>query len=265
MLHFTLDGFGGHRSRFDDIRLVQEVLEELPARLRLQPAMPPMLLPYYNGVEPDDCGVSAFLFLAGGHVTLHTFSFRECFFADIVAPHAFDTAEAQRVLQVALPARNVEAHTAERPRAFDPVPVHPDVDFGPHLLLNLDGYHGPRDMDGLFALFDGLPERIAMTPIMRPYVLRSQTARGEVLSAMTMIAESHVALHVELASNTAYFDIFSCKFFDPGPVTRELLAALPAQSHTQQLIARGCGYKGRRTERGPEHARTKLWLGSRPL
>ena len=78
MLHFTMDGFGGHRSRFDDIRLVQEVLEELPVHLGLTPAMPPMLLPYYNGVEPDDCGVSGFVFLAGGHLTIHTFSFREC-------------------------------------------------------------------------------------------------------------------------------------------------------------------------------------------
>mgnify|MGYP003353021486 CR=1 FL=1 len=69
MLHCTLDGFGGHRSRFDDIRLVHELLEELPGRLGLQPAMPPMLLPYYNGVEPDDCGISGFVFLAGGHLT----------------------------------------------------------------------------------------------------------------------------------------------------------------------------------------------------
>lgn len=40
MYHVTLDGFRGYRARFDDIRLVQEVLEELPVVLGVQPTMP---------------------------------------------------------------------------------------------------------------------------------------------------------------------------------------------------------------------------------
>ncbi len=268
MLHYTLDGFGGHRSRFDDIRLIHELIEELPVRLGLQPAMPPMLLPYYNGVEPDDCGISAFVFLPGGHLTLHTFSFRECYFVDLVAPRAFDVHEANAFIQNALPVRSVEVHTARRPRPFDEVPVHPSEDFGPHLLLNIDGYSGPRDMDGLFRLFDNLPPRIDMTPIMRPYVLRSNDTNGPDgggwLSAMTMIAESHIAVHIEQASDRAYFDIFSCKFFDTDAVLSELKAAFPGRSHTVQLISRGCGYRVKRTERAPEHARTKAWLHARP-
>lgn len=263
--HSTLDGFGGHRSRFDDIRLVHELLEELPERLGLRPAMPPMLLPYYNGVEPDDCGVSGFLFLPGGHLTLHTFSFRECYFADLVAPQAFDAGELTRILRTALPARTVDVHTAHRPERFDEVKVAPDDDFGPHLLVNIEGYSGASDMDALFHLFDNLPPRIDMTPIMRPYVLRSQTRDGEsILSAMTMIAESHIALHLNEATRQAYFDIFSCKFFDTAAVLGELKSAFPGKSHSVQLISRGCGYRTRRTERGPEHARTKVWLQTRP-
>ncbi|MBI5608484.1 MAG: S-adenosylmethionine decarboxylase [Deltaproteobacteria bacterium] len=271
MLHFTMDGFGGHRSRFDDIRLIHELLEELPARLGLKPAMPPMLLPYYNGVEPDDCGISAFLFLPGGHLTLHTFSFRECYFVDLVAPRPFDVHEAQAYIANALPVRSIETHTARRPRPFDDVPVHPDEDFGPHLLLNIEGYTGPTSMDGLFQLFDNLPPRIDMTPIMRPYVLRSMGENGQsTLSAMTMIAESHIALHIEEgtpgkeSTGRAYFDIFSCKFFDTDAVLGQLKAAFPGQSHTVQLISRGCGYTVKRTERAPEHARTKAWLTARP-
>ena len=265
MLHFTMDGFGGHRSRFDDIRLIYELLEELPSKLGLQPAMPPMLLPYYNGVEPDDCGISGFVFLAGGHFTIHTFSFRECYFVDLVAPQAFDTAELTAALRTALPVRSVEVHTARRPKPFDEIPVHPSEDFGPHLLINIAGYAGPRDMDGLFRVFDNLPPRIDMTPIMRPYVLRSKDESGRLrLSAMTMIAESHIALHVEEDSDTAYFDIFSCKFFDIDMVLNQLKAAFPGKSHTVQLISRGCGYRVKRTEREPEHARTKAWLSTRP-
>ncbi len=265
MLHFTMDGFGGHRSRFDDIRLVHELMEELPVHLGATPAMPPMLLPYYNGVEPDDCGISAFVFLAGGHLTLHTFSFRECYFVDLVAPHAFDTREAQAYLQNALPVRNMSVQHTRRPARFGDDSVRPTEDFGPHLLMNIDGYSGPGDMDGLFNLFDLLPQRIDMTPIMRPYVLRSVTPEGRrIISAMTMIAESHVALHVEEETGRAYFDIFSCKFFDTDAVMNELKAAFPGKRHETQLIARGSCYRTKRTERGPEHARTKAWLDTRP-
>lgn len=263
--HSTLDGFGGHRSRFDDVRLVHELLEELPERLGLQPAMPPMLLPYYNGVEPDDCGVSGFVFLPGGHLTLHTFSFRECYFADLVAAAPFDNTELQRLLGVALPTRQLDFHTAKRPKQFDEIEVQPQDDFGPHLLINIEGYTGPNNMDTLFTLFDNLPPRIDMTPIMRPYVLRSNMADGTpILSAMTMIAESHIALHINEKTKEAFFDIFSCKFFDVDEVMDELKAAFPGKKHSVQLIARGCGYRTRRTEREPEHARTKTWLTSRP-
>ena len=263
--HSTLDGFGGHRSRFDDVRLVHELLEELPGQLGLEPAMPPMILPYYNGVEPDDCGVSGFVFLPGGHLTLHTFSFRECYFADLVAPGGFDTGELTRILRTALPVRTVDTHTAHRPERFDEVRVAPEDDFGPHLLLNIDGYSGPQTMDGLFTLFDNLPPRIDMTPIMRPYVLRSNLPTGgTVLSAMTMIAESHIAIHIHEGTGKAFFDIFSCKFFDTDAVLSELKAAFPGKAHATQLIARGCGYRTRRTERAPEHARTKAWLHTRP-
>src|SRR6266702_2169286 len=45
MLHFTIDGFQGFRSRFDDVPLIQEVLEEVPTQLGLKPVMPAFVLP----------------------------------------------------------------------------------------------------------------------------------------------------------------------------------------------------------------------------
>jgi S-adenosylmethionine/arginine decarboxylase-like enzyme len=265
MQHFMLDGFGGIRSRFDDMRLVYELLEELPARLGLQPVMPPLLLPYYNGVEPDDCGISGFAFLAGGHITVHTFSFRECYFVDLATPQRFDAGQARDLIRMSLPAGVVDMQIAAR-GAVPPDPdVHPDKDFGPHLLLDLRGYSGPRDLDGLFSLFDELPERIDMTPIMRPYAMRSKLpSGGTVSSVMTMIAESHIALHVEEATNRAWFDIFSCKFFDTDVVLPAIRAALPGEIVDEQLIARGHRYSERRTVRDTELDRGRAWLSARP-
>lgn len=265
MFHFTMDGFGGHRSRFDDIRLIHELLEELPVHLGLTPAMPPMILPYYNGVEPDDCGTSGFVFLPGGHLTIHTFSFRECFFVDMMSPIDFDQRDIESFLRNALPVQSSDTHVRTRPTLVNHPPIEPDADFGPHLLVEIDKYTGPRSMDGLFSLFDTIPGRIGMTPIMRPYLLRSVGAADKRwLSAMTMIAESHIAMHLDQETDIAYLDIFSCKFFDTEPVLNQLKVAFPGQSRSIQLVPRGRGYKSRRTVREPEHARTKAWLGTRP-
>ncbi|MBP1766502.1 MAG: hypothetical protein H6P98_617, partial [Candidatus Aminicenantes bacterium] len=84
MYHFLYDAYNGYRSRLDDIMLVHEFLEEVPLKLGVKAVMPPFVLPYYNGVVPEDCGISAFVFLAGGHFTLHTFSYRGAFFVDFL-------------------------------------------------------------------------------------------------------------------------------------------------------------------------------------
>ncbi len=262
MFHFTMDGFQGFRSRFDDLRLVHELLEEIPAQLDIQPAMPPFLLPYYNGVVAEDCGISAFVFLAGGHLTVHTFSFRECFFADLVYPEPFDARRLRYTLESTLPCETTTVHMVERrPGALHDSTVHPERDFGPHLMIDVADYTGPADMDGLFTLFDGLPARIGMTPIMRPYVIAGETPDGgRVLSAMTMIAESHIALHVRPDTGNAWLDVFSCRFFEREPVVRELEAVLGGRVVNEALVARGIDYTRLRRERDGEVQKSHAWL-----
>ena len=152
--HFVLDGYGGYRSRYDDTSLIYELLDELPAALNLTPAMPPIVLPYYNGVTPDDCGISAFVILNGGHMTLHTFSFRECFFADILAPQAFDAEAVEKICNRTLPATQVATQMIDRDSDDLDTNGRSEADFGPHLMMEVEGYCGPDSMDDLFALFE---------------------------------------------------------------------------------------------------------------
>src|SRR2546428_4918874 len=135
MLHFTIDGFQGFRSRFDHVPLIQEVLEEVPTQLGLKPVMPAFVLPYYNGVVPEDCGVSAFVFLAGGHFTLHTFSFREAYFADLVAPTAFDAGRLRNILEAVFPCAVTPGQTGDRQRPKGTAPSN-GLGLRPPPLLN---------------------------------------------------------------------------------------------------------------------------------
>ena len=249
MQHVMVDGFEGHRSRLDDILLMHETLERLPVALDLSPTMPPIVTPYYNGFEPEDCGLSGFVFLEGGHITIHTFSQREVFFADIFSPKNFDATKAENLLQGSFPA--FERVTFEEDRLSPhELQVSGDLkmDFGPHLLAKFELGELHPTLDWLFNMLDTLPSSIGMTPIMRPYVISNpQKNKSLVLSGITMIAESHVAAHILLPERHVYFDIFSCKYFDVNSVLEKLTTIFQVPPTTSKFITRGKDYESRRS------------------
>jgi S-adenosylmethionine/arginine decarboxylase-like enzyme len=245
MFHFLYDAYNGYRSRLDDILLVHEFLEEVPLKLGVKTVMPPFVLPYYNGVVPEDCGISAFVFLAGGHFTLHTFSYRGAFFVDFLCPQDFERKRLHSLIDDVFPAERKFENYVNRTageRLVRPA-MDPKKDFGPHLLFDIDDYAGPDTMDGIFAYLDRLPSKVGMTPIIRPYVVKNRFARQEVVSGMTMIAESHIALHVFKESRKACFDLFSCSFFDTAKVPREIKKELQGRIVHETLVSRGSKYK----------------------
>ena len=267
LTHFTFDGFRGYRSRLDDIRLLPELMEELPSKLGLDPVMPPIMLPYYNGMVPEDCGISAFVLLRGGHFTIHTFSYGEAVFADLVHPGTYDTRQARVLLEHIFPCACIDTSTVARGEAGDrdfprAQVIDRGTDFGPHLFLHLRPFAGPTTMDGLFDLFDGLPASVGMTPIMRPYLVKTNwPSGGHVLSAITMIAESHISLHV-FPNGEAFFDLFSCKFFNSDEVVGTLEGELGGNVAHRLMVSRGSRFKQQRTQRHEVLEHTNRWLAT---
>lgn len=263
MNHFVMDAFQGYRSRLDDLLLVYEALEEIPQKLGLKAVMPPFILPYYNGVVPEDCGISAFVFLAGGHFTIHTFSFREAYFVDLLSPEAVDGNRVEKLIKDAFPAERVTSYSLERERRETypaKIEINEALDFGPHLFLGLKNYSGPKSMDELFDFFDIMPFDIGMTPIMRPIAVKNSVSGGKVISILTMIAESHISLHYFEESQSAYFDLFSCKFFDYDKVGARLKKVLKSEVANENLISRGSKYQCFKNSATAPFIDTRAWL-----
>ena len=263
MNHFVLDAFKSYRSRLDDILLIYELLEEIPQKMGLKVVMPPFVLPYYNGVVPEDCGISGFVFLAGGHFTIHTFSYREAYFADLFYPEKFDSRSLEEALKDAFPAEKIESYCAVRGKneAFPKtVKIDESVDFGPHLMIDYEEYTAPVSLDELFDLFDGLPYKIGMTPIMRPYALKSKFQGQKVVSVMTMIAESHISLHCFPETGKAYFDIFSCRFFKFEEVAGKIKQGFKALASKEIFISRGSKYRHFRSTSDVQANKSRSWL-----
>jgi S-adenosylmethionine/arginine decarboxylase-like enzyme len=263
MNHFVMDAFKGYRSRFDDILLVHEILEEIPLKLGLKTVMPPFVLPYYNGVVPEDCGISAFVFLTGGHFTIHTFSFREAYFVDLFCPESFDAHKLEGLVKGAFPAERVNSFCLERERheSYPPkIEINQELDFGPHLFLDFKNYNGPKTMDSMFELFDSMPFKIGMTPIIRPVMVKNTVDNQKVTSILTMIAESHISLHYFEESNRAYVDLFSCKFFDYNSVIRTLKEVFQSEVSNETLISRGSKYHQFKNVVNAQTNSSRSWL-----
>jgi hypothetical protein len=77
-----------------------------------------------------------------------------------------------------------------------------------------------------------------------------------------MIAESHISLHVFPDSDEAFFDLFSCRFFDVDPVVRVLTREFGGHCTEQVLVARGQRYFQLRTERPNVLSHVNLWLST---
>jgi hypothetical protein len=132
---------------------------------------------------------------------------------------------------------------AGRPESYPPkIEINEALDFGPHLFLDFKDYNGPKSMDELFDLFDTMPFKIGMTPIIRPYMVKNTVDNQKVTSILTMIAESHISLHYFEESNRAYLDLFSCRFFDYNSVIDKLKQVFKSEVSNETLIARGSKY-----------------------
>jgi len=243
--HFMLDSYNSFRTRLEDVTLIYEILQRIPYELGVKTVMPPMVLPYFDGFVPEDCGISAFVFLKGGHFTIHTFSFRECYFVDFVYNEKYDHEKLINLITRSLPTDRFNKFVVNRDDVNEEIfpKVDKDTDFGPHVFMETE-FKKPLNMDWLFETFDELPEKIDMTPIMRPYVAKNVYKDGFMYSAMTMIAESHISLHYFDKTKKGYFDIFSCKFFDEDFVIPKILEIFGQEPNTPYtLISRGSKYR----------------------
>lgn len=245
MRHLMVDGSEGSFYRLNQITLVQEVLEHIPKIFDIKLTMPAFLIPYYQGVDLNDCGVSGFIFLNGGHFAIHTFSVRRYFFADMVLPMEFDSGLVLDKLDETFASKHVGYHEVDR-MASKPLVDTPDkkLDFGPHILIDATNIEKPKDtewLDYIYRILHDLPKDIGMEQIMRPYVVRN--SEGTYFSGLTMIAESHISFHVFPQKNEAYFDLFSCKFFDVEPVMERIRDLIPGGIVNESVISRGVKYR----------------------
>ena len=224
MKHVMLDCYGATQTLLDDLRYINKIMNEIPYVLGLKAVTPPQLVPYYYGKVKKDEGTSAYVFLEGGHLTIHAFPFRQCYFIDLFSPETFDTKVLENYLLENLPYKSTNSAVESRDRninVFNTFPYDPVEDFGPHVLSEIEA-NKKIEMEDMFDFLEKRVYEIGMTPITRPVVIKSTINNTKFMSGIILIAESHIALHYVYRKKVIYFDIFSCASFDFSMITNIL-------------------------------------------
>lgn len=237
--HLMLDAYAAKNLHLDDIKYINDGLNKIIFALKLNPVTPPQLIPYYYGKVKEDIGVTGYMLLEGGHITIHTFPLRECYFVDLYVAEDFDDAKALELLHELLPYKvdvsNVEVVNREA-RDLESYVYDANTDFGPHIMHEIKVNNSPT-MENLYDFLENFVTKINMDPITRANVQKSSIVKPKYLSAIIIIAQSHVALHYNYKTKTMMTDVFSCAFFDFSNM-REFYQVF-GDIISERLIARG--------------------------
>ncbi len=249
MTHLMFDGYGVKASiALGNSNFINQTINLVLFDLKIKPISPAYLLPYDYGLVPIDEGLSSYIFLEGGHLTIHTFPLRGCYFVDLYTQQDIDPNYFHKVLQRYWPSAKPKSRLFSANRnginqseAFDPKSV-----FGPHVMATVQ-LTSNTNLESTNRFLEGLIDNIGMTPITRAFGLYNQYTNPTFLSSIVMIAESHLSIHVNLQENKMYFDIFSCKMFDYARV-QGLLEKM-GMVKSWHVVARGEKHDPRSTKR----------------
>ena len=239
MKHVMLDAYGAEETQSNNILHINELLNEIAYDLKLEPVAPPQLIPYYYGKVKEDVGITSFMLLRGGHITIHTFPMRECYFVDCVSEKDFDKDLFYDLFFEKLHFNKSKSFYQEtdrnttNPRMEE---YNPQNDFGPHYMARIKRSEAPT-MEFMFDFLENIVHEIDMDEITRAFVLKDTIKDPSYLSGIIIIAQSHISIHYSYKEKKIYADCFSCAPFDFSTLNKSFGAL--GEVEISELIPRG--------------------------
>jgi S-adenosylmethionine decarboxylase len=117
--------------------------------------------------------------------------------------------------------------------------------FGPHLMLDCYDCNEKKLKDFNFVLkfLNDLPDLIGMHKIAEPHAVdypgNPKTFDKGGISAVVIIAESHISIHTFPSHKYMSLDIFSCKIFDVEKATNFIIKSFEVKKVEKKLLNRG--------------------------
>ncbi|MFH1664753.1 MAG: adenosylmethionine decarboxylase [Candidatus Omnitrophota bacterium] len=126
MEEFKRDYFGPHlmldlrecgEEKLKDYNLIFDILHELPQKIGMTKITQPYVFPY-EGLVPEDKGITGTVIIAESHISIHTFQERDYCFVDVFSCKNFDVEYAAEYLINAFESRKYDKHVVLRGKDF---------------------------------------------------------------------------------------------------------------------------------------------------
>ncbi|MBI5787292.1 MAG: adenosylmethionine decarboxylase [Candidatus Schekmanbacteria bacterium] len=115
--HLMVDGYGCNPQKLQDINLIYGLLEELPENIDMHKIMPPYVF-RYEGLKPEDWGISGFVLIAESHISIHTFPEKGYLSLDIFSCKKFEMEKAMSYVKEAFEIKTFEKNLLNRGLEF---------------------------------------------------------------------------------------------------------------------------------------------------
>lgn len=89
-MHLLIDGYCENKELLEDEEFLRQLLSEYPARISMTKISEPYVI-RYDDCEPEEWGISGFVFLAESHIAIHTFVEQSYVNVDVFSCKDFDT------------------------------------------------------------------------------------------------------------------------------------------------------------------------------
>src|SRR5690606_6542240 len=86
-LHMTLDAYGANPHKLEDVSLLYETLNELPAKIGMRKIGFPQIAQFK---EKDIAGISGIIMIVESHMSIHTYSKKDFLSMDVYSCKEFD-------------------------------------------------------------------------------------------------------------------------------------------------------------------------------
>ncbi len=116
-VHLMVDGYGCRRDLLVDINHIYNFLDKYPEEMEMTKIMPPYVF-RYEGLIPEDWGISGFVLIAESHISIHTFPEKLYLSVDIFSCKPFDTNKAVETLREYFSIQKMEVHVLDRGQEF---------------------------------------------------------------------------------------------------------------------------------------------------
>jgi len=115
--HLMLDCRGCDIDKISNLEYVFRFLSDLPGKVGMTKITQPYVFPY-EGLIPEDRGITGIVIIAESHVTFHSFVEKDYFFFDLFSCKHFDVDAVVEEVIKAFGVKHVERHDALRGSDF---------------------------------------------------------------------------------------------------------------------------------------------------